>query len=440
MAAIQNKVGQFLSASIIRNIVAQVKSSIDIRDIMDSQKIFLVNLSKGRIGEDNSRLLGGMIVTKIQLSAMERVDIPEKTRKDFYLYVDEFQNFATESFANILSEARKYRLNLVMAHQYTGQLIDKGNTQVLDAVMGNVGSILAFRVGAPDAEILEKEFMPRFMVEDLINLPKHQIYLKLMIDGVTSEAFSALTLPPIAARTESEEKVVRVSRERYGGVREEIERKIAKWSGMGDDLNIEEMIEEAKAKARGGQVKKKHKYKCSHCAKDMSLPVELDRARPVYCEECRPTVSELKKTGKYDPRQDLIYNEDLSVAGSVAELGSDGSWAKRKEEAGNNNGDRGESMEGRKAVEAPAQDSVATTDKTKTMSLLTVTDAVKQSNPSGNPERERKRRRHRKSKAGGTANAPQTIVAPIQSTTNSAEEQKKTALKPGEIQTFGDSA
>ena len=228
VAPMQNKIGQFLSASVIRNIVAQVKSRINIREIMDEKKIFIMNLSKGRIGEDNSRLLGGMLITKIQLSAMERVDTPESKRPDFFLYVDEFQNFATESFANILSEARKYRLDLIMAHQYMEQLEE----EVLAAVLGNVGSIITFRVGSTDAEILAKEFIPTFVEEDLINLPKFHIYLKLMIDGVASRPFSALTLSPIAVSTGSLEKVVKVSRERYAQSRDKIEDKIARWSGM----------------------------------------------------------------------------------------------------------------------------------------------------------------------------------------------------------------
>lgn len=228
VAPIQNKIGQFLSASVIRNIVAQVKSRINIREIMDEKKIFIMNLSKGRIGEDNSRLLGGMLITKIQLSAMERVDTPEAKRPDFFLYVDEFQNFATESFANILSEARKYRLDLIMAHQYMEQLEE----EVLAAVIGNVGSLVTFRVGSTDAEILAKEFIPTFVEEDLVNLPKFHVYLKLMIDGVASKPFSALTLAPIAQSTGSMDKVVRVSRERYALSRDKIEDKIARWSGM----------------------------------------------------------------------------------------------------------------------------------------------------------------------------------------------------------------
>lgn len=234
VAAIQNKVGQFLSSSVIRHIVGQAKSTIDMREIMDSQKILIVNLSKGRIGEDSMRLLGGMIITKIQLAAMGRVDMPEEERKDFYLYVDEFQNFATESFANILSEARKYRLNLILAHQYINQLIFDGNGTVRDAVFGNVGTIVSFRVGAEDAEHLEKEFEPVFMMNDIVNLSKYHIYLKLMIDGVAGDAFSATSLPPLdlSDTKESEEKAINVSRERYGKSRVEVEDRIARWSGM----------------------------------------------------------------------------------------------------------------------------------------------------------------------------------------------------------------
>jgi len=236
IAPIQNKVGQFLSASIIRNIVAQVKSTINIREIMDTGKILIVNLAKGRIGEDSSKLLGGMIITKLQLAAMERINIPEKERRDFYLYVDEFQNFMTESFANILSEARKYRLNLIIAHQYIDQLDEK----VKAAVFGNVGTIIAFRVGSADAQVLEKEFAPVFTADDLVNIPKYNIYLKLMIDGVASNPFSAVCLPPITQETGSAEKVIKVSRERYTTKREIIEDKILRWSGMEGEEGEEE--------------------------------------------------------------------------------------------------------------------------------------------------------------------------------------------------------
>ncbi|MCK4553515.1 type IV secretion system DNA-binding domain-containing protein [Candidatus Parcubacteria bacterium] len=227
ISPIQNKVGQFLSTALIRNIVGQVKSSIDLRKVMDEGKILILNLSKGRIGEDASALLGAMMVTKIQLASMSRVDIEEEQRKDFYLYVDEFQNFATDSFADILSEARKYRLNLIIAHQYIEQL----GEVVKPAVFGNVGTIICFRVGAADAEELVKEFTPVFIEEDLVNLPKYEVYLKLMIDGVASDPFSARGLPPLVKEegTDSKDKAIKVSRERYTKSREVVEDKIVRW-------------------------------------------------------------------------------------------------------------------------------------------------------------------------------------------------------------------
>lgn len=240
VAAVQNKIGQFLSASVIRNMVAQIRSTLDIREIIDQGKIFIVNLSKGRIGEDNSRLLGGMLITKLQLAAMERVDMPESERRDFFLYVDEFQNFATPSFANILSEARKYRLSLVLAHQYVTQLEEV----VSDAVFGNVGTIVTFRLGSADAELLEREFAPNFTSVDLVNLPKFQIYLKLMISGVSSQPFSAVTMPALGEVTGSAEKVIKVCRERYSRPREVIEDKILRWSGLDLTESAENSSEE----------------------------------------------------------------------------------------------------------------------------------------------------------------------------------------------------
>ena len=226
-AAIQNKVGQFTSSSLVRNIIGQVRTSVNIREVMDSGKILIMNLSRGKIGEDASRLLGALFITKIQLAAMSRVDIPENERKDFYLYVDEFQHFATESFANILSEARKFRLNLVIAHQYIAQMDEK----VRDAVFGNVGTIITFRVGAEDAEALEKEFSPEFMMNDIVNLPKFNVYLKLMIDGVASQAFSAGTLPPFPSLEKSlRAEIIEFSKAHYGTPRKEIEEKIAAWA------------------------------------------------------------------------------------------------------------------------------------------------------------------------------------------------------------------
>ncbi len=225
-AAIQNKVGQFVSNSLIRNLIGQEKSSFNMREAMDQRKIILVDISKGRIGEDASRLLGAMIITKIQLAAMSRVDIPKHERADFTLIVDEFQNFATGSFANILSEARKFNLSLVVAHQYIKQL----DEAVADAVFGNVGTLISFRVGAEDAEMLEKEFAPEFMATDIVNLGFRQMYLKLMIDGVASHAFSAMTMdtpPKLVASTRDE--VIEYSRTMYTHPRAEVEEAIAKW-------------------------------------------------------------------------------------------------------------------------------------------------------------------------------------------------------------------
>ncbi|MCC6934660.1 MAG: type IV secretion system DNA-binding domain-containing protein [Candidatus Yanofskybacteria bacterium] len=225
-AAIQNKIGQFVSNPLIRNLIGQPTSSFNMREAMDQKKIILVDISKGRIGEDASRLLGAMIITKIQLAAMSRVDIPRHERADFTLIVDEFQNFATASFANILSEARKFNLSLIVAHQYIKQL----DEAVADAVFGNVGTIISFRVGAEDAEVLEKEFAPEFMATDIVNLGFRQMYLKLMIDGVTSHAFSAMTmdtLPKLAQTTRDE--VIEYSRSVYARPRAQVEADIAAW-------------------------------------------------------------------------------------------------------------------------------------------------------------------------------------------------------------------
>lgn len=193
VSPIQNKIGQFLNNPILREIVSHPKSSFNIREIMDSGKILLVNLSKGKIGEDSASLLGAMLIAKMGLTALSRQDIPEEHRRDFYLYVDEFQSFATSSFADILSEARKYHLNLILANQYLDQIDEK----VRDAIFGNVGTIISFKVGLEDAKFLAEEFYPVFNQEDLINLPCYSIYLKLMINSKTSKPFSADSLPPI---------------------------------------------------------------------------------------------------------------------------------------------------------------------------------------------------------------------------------------------------
>lgn len=227
--AIQNKVGQFTSNPIIRNIIGQPKSSFDVRQMMDNKKIMIINLSKGRIGEANANLLGSMLVTKIYLSAMSRADLSgDEIRKlpNFYLYVDEFQSFANESFADILSEARKYNLALTLAHQYIEQMPE----EVRAAVFGNVGTMISFRVGAFDSEILEKEFNPVFTAEDMVNLGFTQIYLKLMIDGVSSHPFSATTLPPLPLPPQSyRNDVIERSKRNFAKPRNEVEQAINDW-------------------------------------------------------------------------------------------------------------------------------------------------------------------------------------------------------------------
>jgi hypothetical protein len=236
--AIQNKIGQFAGNPLIRNIIGQSKSSFNLRQVMDEKKILIVNLSKGRVGEGNARLLGSMLITKIYLAAMSRADESAASLSklpNLYLYVDEFQSFADKSFADILSEARKYKLNLTIAHQYIEQMEE----EVRDAVFGNVGTMITFRVGAYDAEVLEKEFMPTFTAEDLVNLGLRQIYLKLMIDGVSSAPFSATTLPPIATAPETFVKdIVDSSRAAFSRPKAEVEKEIISWHGEAKPVEI----------------------------------------------------------------------------------------------------------------------------------------------------------------------------------------------------------
>ncbi|MCK5123238.1 MAG: type IV secretion system DNA-binding domain-containing protein [Candidatus Pacebacteria bacterium] len=336
ISPIQNKVGQFLSSSLVRNIISQTHSAIDMKEIMDNKKILIMNLAKGRIGEDYSALLGAMLITKIQLAAMGRVDTPEEERKDFYLYVDEFQNFATESFADILSEARKYRLDLIIAHQYISQLEEP----VSDAVFGNVGTIITFRVGAADAEFLEKEFEPVFMMNDLVNLAKYDIYLKLMIDGVSGDAFSATSLSPIAVTEKSSsEKIIKVSRERYSSKREVVESKITKWSGVDKPNNEEEKVN--KFSKNNGNNNSNNKYMnnnnyadkedtremwdaiCKMCQTKIRVPFKPDPARKTYCKEClaeiRKRSSEFLK-GKSDKLDNNLDNSNIQPVKNIKNL------------------------------------------------------------------------------------------------------------------------
>lgn len=307
IAPIQNKVGQFLNVSLVRNIVGQPKSAINISEIMDNQKIFLVNVSKGKVGEDNSSLLGAMLITKIQLAAMERVRIKEEERKDFYLYVDEFQNFVTESFANILSEARKYRLNLIVAHQYIGQLITESTEAVRDAVFGNVGTLIVFRVGATDAEFLEKEFAPKFNVQDLVNLPNYNIYLKLMVNGITSQPFSAITLPPITIGEgkSNREEIIKSSREKYSNPRKIVEEKIARWSEGLDAID-------ADIAPRPSGL---YDVKCSLCNKKTQVIFKPEKNRSVYCESCLKRIKKEKNLPSSAKIKDLENFAELEKLG-----------------------------------------------------------------------------------------------------------------------------
>lgn len=228
-AAIQNKVGQFIANPLVRNIIGQPKSSFDIRKFMDEKKIIIVNLSKGQVGEANANLLGSMLITKIYLAAMSRADLSEADidkLANFYLYVDEFQSFANESFADILSEARKYRLSLTIAHQYIEQMSE----EVRNAVFGNVGTTISFRVGPFDAEVLEKIYAPHFYIQDIVNLGFAQIYLTLMIDGVGSAPFSAMTMPPISRPiTSFKDDVIKSSQVHFSKPREQVEQSIKDW-------------------------------------------------------------------------------------------------------------------------------------------------------------------------------------------------------------------
>jgi CxxC-x17-CxxC domain-containing protein len=297
VAAIQNKVGQFTSVPLVRNIIGQVTSTIDMRDIMDNKKIFIANLSKGRIGEDNSMLLGALIITKLQLAAMERVNIEEEERKDFYLYIDEFQNFATRSFVNILSEARKYRLALTLGHQYIGQLDDEDkSSQLRDAIFGNVGTIVTFRLGAEDAEFLEKEFTPSVFIEDMINLPKYNIYTKLMIDGISGRPFSAETLPPIKKQEkEIKEKIIRVSGERYGTSRKKVEEKLSRWLGEFQEAATK------KPATFSDNTQELYNAECSKCGKKTKVPFAPDGSRPTFCKTCRKNLKNKKEEKKREP-------------------------------------------------------------------------------------------------------------------------------------------
>lgn len=322
IAPIQNKVGQFLTNPLVRNIIGQKKSSFDLRKAMDEGKILIVNIAKGLMGESNSALLGAMMVTKIEQAAMSRADVPESERRDFFLYVDEFQAFATESFANILSEARKYHLSLIISHQYIAQLPEP----VKFAIFGNVGTFVVFRVGAEDAEWLEKEFEPEFMANDLVNLAKYSVYLKLMIDGMTSKAFSANTLAPYPIPEEDLAlTIIDHTRTKYAVPRLQIETEITQeWSKIENHEESGGRRERGERRERPKIAKKAFTDFCWVCGQETDVAFQPDGRRPIYCKNCYDGV----KAGEIIPPTKPKKLETLIVkTASVRDL-----FGRRKEE------------------------------------------------------------------------------------------------------------
>ena len=229
-----SKVGRFVENTAMRNIIGQQRSGFNIRKAMDEKKILLMNLSKGKTGDVNAKLLGLILVSKIQMAALARADTPEEQRHDFYLYIDEFQNFITPSIATILSEARKYKLNLIMAHQYMGQLIENGKTEIRDAILGNAGTIASYRIGVEDAEVLEKEFKPVFNAYDLVNADKYTAYVKLLIDNTASKPFNMCVYPPQKGDRKLAEAIKQLSRLKNARPRDIVEAEILERSALGE--------------------------------------------------------------------------------------------------------------------------------------------------------------------------------------------------------------
>lgn len=232
MGYLVSKVGRFVENEMMRNIIGQTRSAFDFRKIMDEKKILLVNLSKGKTGEVNASLLGLILVAKMQMAAFRRADMEESKRNDFYLYIDEFQNFITPTIATILSEARKYRLNLIMAHQYMGQLVKDGKSEIRDAVLGNVGSMFVARVGPEDIEVLGKIFEPTLTGSDLMNTDKYTWNVKLIIDNAQERPFTMKAYPPVKGNPRVGELLKDISRLQYGRAREEVEEEILERAGL----------------------------------------------------------------------------------------------------------------------------------------------------------------------------------------------------------------
>lgn len=225
IAPIQNKIGQFVLNPVIRNILGQTRRKLSIPFVMDNRRVFIANLSKGFLGHEKANLLGSLLVTQFQLAAMERAKRPESDRPDFFLFIDEFQNFSTDAFASILAEARKYHLSLTLSHQYIDQL----QTPVRQAVFGNVGTLIAFRVGYSDAEVLEREFNNTFAPEVLSDLDRYEAVVKLLENGTNRTPFRARMLPPMLAKGGRSEQLIENSRRRFGTPRQVIEEKLERW-------------------------------------------------------------------------------------------------------------------------------------------------------------------------------------------------------------------
>lgn len=243
IAPIQNKLGQFLLNPVIRNILGQVKAKVKIPFAMDRQRLLIANLSKGQIGDEKANLLGSLLVTQFQLAAMARVKHPEEERKDFYLFIDEFQNFSTDAFTSILAEARKFRLCLVLSHQYIDQL----SLQVRQAVFGNVGTLIVFRVGNTDAEVLEKEFGTTFPAKAFADLERYEAAVRLLENGSNKEPFRARTLPPVGHHSDRKENIISISRERFSMPRTLIEAKITSWLEPNRTISQPRQLDQSKA-------------------------------------------------------------------------------------------------------------------------------------------------------------------------------------------------
>lgn len=310
--AIQNKIGQFTSNPLVRNIIGQPKSNFDIRQLMDQKKILIINLSKGLIGDQNASLLGSLLITKLYLGAMSRANVSNSEihrLPPFYLYVDEFQSFVNDTFADILSEARKYKLSLTIAHQYVEQMPET----VRSAVFGNVGTTIAFRVGPLDAELLEKIFAPVFTAEDLVNLGFAQIYLTLMIDGVGSRPFSAVTLPPIApAENNFKNEIIAWSRNTYSQPRTKVEEEIGRFHDEKSEVN----------QPLPPKPKPAPKVEVSTPAPaPVSPKPQLERAVPeakVSLSTLASTAPKSKDTGKHKDALRAALNDVLSETKSVS--------------------------------------------------------------------------------------------------------------------------